>query len=190
MLGSHDDSRYLASSPIAFQLFQNLKSGQIRHHNVDKNCDQLLKKQPIAIFQLSWLPRSQYNKFVFTSFSANTEKLSSSSPIKTFAAESGADEGEFALASGISSSLAADISKEFSSSGAYTIGSLTKKVEPTPGELVISILPPQKFRQLFAHRQSQPGAFDALLQGIFELDKFFKNPSLVGCGNTKARICH
>jgi hypothetical protein len=33
MLGSHDDSRYLASSPIAFQLFQNLKSGQVRHHN-------------------------------------------------------------------------------------------------------------------------------------------------------------
>ncbi|WP_445173151.1 hypothetical protein [Microcoleus sp.] len=33
MLGSHDDSRYLANSPIAFQLFQNLKSGQIRHHN-------------------------------------------------------------------------------------------------------------------------------------------------------------
>jgi len=130
MLGSHNDSRYLASSPIAFQLFQNLKSGQIRHHNVDKNCDQLLKKQPIAIFQLSWLSRSQYNEFVFTSFSANTEKLSSSSPIKTFAAESGADEGEFALASGISSPLAADISKEFSSSGAYKIGSLTKKSNP------------------------------------------------------------
>jgi hypothetical protein len=33
MLGSHHHSRYLASSPIAFQLFQNLKSGQIRHHN-------------------------------------------------------------------------------------------------------------------------------------------------------------
>ena len=79
-----------------------------------KNCAQLLKKQPIAIFQLSWLPRSQYNEFVFTSFSANTEKLSSSSPIKTFAAESGADEGEFAIASGISSPLAADFSKEFS----------------------------------------------------------------------------
>jgi hypothetical protein len=102
-----------------------------------KNCDQLLKKQPIAIFQLSWLPRSQYNEFVFTSFSANTEKLSSSSPIKTFAAESGADEGEFAIASGISSPLAAEISKEFSSSPGYTIGSLTKKVEPTPGELVM-----------------------------------------------------
>jgi hypothetical protein len=33
MLGSHDDSRYLANSPIAFHLFQNLKSGQMRHHN-------------------------------------------------------------------------------------------------------------------------------------------------------------
>ncbi|MEG3958067.1 hypothetical protein [Microcoleus sp. herbarium2] len=33
MLASHDDSRYLASSPIAFQLFQNLKCSQIRHHN-------------------------------------------------------------------------------------------------------------------------------------------------------------
>ena len=75
-----------------------------------KNCDQLLKKQPIAIFPLSWLPRSQYNEIVFTSFSANTEKLSSSSPITTFAAESGADEGEFVIEGGISSPLAADIS--------------------------------------------------------------------------------
>src|SRR4028118_1650001 len=99
-----------------------------------KNCDQLLKKQPIAVFQLSWLPRSPYNEFVPRSFSANTEKLSSSSPTKTFAAESGADEGEFAIASGISSPLAADISKEFSSSEPYTIGSLTKKVEPTRSE--------------------------------------------------------
>jgi hypothetical protein len=33
MFGSHDDSRYLANSPSAFQLFQNLKSGQMRHHN-------------------------------------------------------------------------------------------------------------------------------------------------------------
>ncbi|WP_445244354.1 hypothetical protein [Microcoleus sp. OTE_8_concoct_300] len=33
MFGSHHHSRYLASNPIAFQLFQNLKSGQIRHHN-------------------------------------------------------------------------------------------------------------------------------------------------------------
>jgi len=56
-----------------------------------KNCDRLLKKQPIAIFQLSGLPRSPYNEFVPRSFSANTEKLSSSSRIKTFAAESGAD---------------------------------------------------------------------------------------------------
>jgi len=90
-LGSYDDSRYLASSPIAFQLFQNLKYSQSRHHNVDKNCDRLLNKQPIAIFQLSWLPRSPYNEFVSRSFSVFAEKLSSSSPIKTFAAESGAD---------------------------------------------------------------------------------------------------
>jgi hypothetical protein len=33
MLGSHHHSRYLASSPIAFQLFQNLKSDQNWHHN-------------------------------------------------------------------------------------------------------------------------------------------------------------
>ena len=44
-----------------------------------KNCDQLLKKQPIVVFQLSWLPRSPYNEFVPRSSSANTEKLSSSS---------------------------------------------------------------------------------------------------------------
>ena len=44
-----------------------------------KNCDQLLKKQPIVVFQLSWLPRSPYNQFVSRSSSANTEKLSSSS---------------------------------------------------------------------------------------------------------------
>jgi hypothetical protein len=79
MLGSHDDSRYLANSPIAFQLFQNLKSGQMRHHNVEQNCGQLLKKQPIVVFQLSGLPRSPYNEFVPQSSSANIEKLSSSS---------------------------------------------------------------------------------------------------------------
>ena len=44
-----------------------------------KNCGQLLKKQPIVVFQLSWLPRSPYNQFVSRSSSANTEKLSSSS---------------------------------------------------------------------------------------------------------------
>ena len=56
-----------------------------------KNCGRLLFEQPTAVFQLSWLPRSPYNEFVPRSFSANTEKLSSSSSIKTFAAESGAD---------------------------------------------------------------------------------------------------
>ncbi|MEG4407131.1 hypothetical protein, partial [Microcoleus sp. MON2_D5] len=40
------DSRYLTSSPIAFQPFPNLKFGQIRYHNVDKNCLRLLKEQP------------------------------------------------------------------------------------------------------------------------------------------------
>ena len=44
-----------------------------------KNCGQLLKKQPIVVFQLSWLPRSPYNEFGPRSSSANTEKLSSSS---------------------------------------------------------------------------------------------------------------
>jgi hypothetical protein len=130
------------SNPVRFGIITPLK-----------NCDRLLFEQPIAIFQLSWLPRSPYNEFVPRSFSANTEKLSSSSPIKTFAAESGADDREFAIASGISSPLAADISQDFSSSGAYTLGNLTKKVEPTPGELVMAILPPRNSAS-FLHRDN------------------------------------
>jgi hypothetical protein len=40
----HDDSRYLASSPIAFQLFQNLKSGSIRHHNALEKLQSVAQK--------------------------------------------------------------------------------------------------------------------------------------------------
>jgi len=62
MFGSHDDSKYLASSPIAFQLFQNLKSGQIRHHNVEKNCDGCSKSSRSQFFNfLGCLDRSTMN---------------------------------------------------------------------------------------------------------------------------------
>jgi hypothetical protein len=58
MLGSHDDSRYLASSPIAFQLFQNLKSGQIRHHNAIEKLRSLAQKaadRNFSTFLAAWI---------------------------------------------------------------------------------------------------------------------------------------
>src|SRR6476469_10312880 len=111
------------------------------------------KAQPNPNLQHRGRLISQYKEFLPANLSANTEKLSSSSLIKTFAAESGTGEREFAIACGISSSLPADISKGFSSSPGYRIGSVTKKVEPTPGELVISMLPPRNSAS-FLHRDN------------------------------------
>jgi len=54
MLGSHDDSRYLASSPIAFQLFQNLKSCQIRHHNALEKLRSVAQKAADRNFSTLW----------------------------------------------------------------------------------------------------------------------------------------
>jgi hypothetical protein len=44
MLGSHHHSRYLASSPIALQLFQKLKCGLIRHYNALKKLRSVAQK--------------------------------------------------------------------------------------------------------------------------------------------------
>jgi hypothetical protein len=54
MLGSHHPSRYLASSPIAFQLFQNLKSGQVRHHNALEKLRSVPQKAADRSFSTFW----------------------------------------------------------------------------------------------------------------------------------------
>ena len=61
MLGSHRHSRYLASSPIAFQLFQNLKSGQILHHNALEKLRCFLSNRSQFFNLLGCLDRSTMN---------------------------------------------------------------------------------------------------------------------------------